>query len=186
MTFIVNRYSNHTEGVATILSLEDVNVLERARGIDSEVNEYLNLSYQDSRMDRDYTIYNVINETTIDYYNSQYDGKGTYLAYAWSIENLTFSENVISEILEDIQLVDVYLYNRLDIYRYHNWSLEDWTISQDINEIQLSSGWFIFQRLEYGVGFSLGGDGIYLTQISIIDENMNMLWMASDVTVWIA
>ena len=89
--------------------------------------------------------------------------------------------------LEDIQLIDKYLYNRLDNYRYDDWRLDHWTTSQDIIDIHLSSGWFIFQRLEYGIiRDPLDGDGLYLTQISIIDSNMNLLWIASSISVWIA
>jgi hypothetical protein len=182
--FDINRYSNHTEGIATILHLEGVNVLEKARGIDFEENEYINLSYQGYGLNRNYKLYNVINKTTIDYYNTLYDGKGLYLAYAWSVENQNFSEIVISAILEDIQLIDKYLYNRLDNYRYDDWRLDHWTKSQDIIDIPLLSGWFIFQRLKYGIIRDLlDGDGLYLTQISIIDSNMNLLWIASSISV---
>ncbi|MHA3965085.1 MAG: hypothetical protein AM325_016275 [Candidatus Thorarchaeota archaeon SMTZ1-45] len=173
--FEIYRYSNHTDGIAPILHIEGVNVLEEARGIESEENEYINSSY-----------ITVIDNATIDYYNSQHDGNGLYLAYSWSLENLNFSENVISEILEDIKLVDEYLYNRLDSYR-PNWRLDHWTTSQDISLIHLISGWFIFQRLEYGIVRSpLDGEGFYLTQISIIDTNMDLLWIASSIINWIA
>lgn len=186
--FDIYRYSNHTEGIAPILHLEGINVLEDARGIESEDNEYINSSYTTSGwVSSNYMLYTVINKTTIDYYNSRHAGNGLYLAYSWSLENLNFSENVISEILEDIQLVDEYLYNRLDSYRYGNWSLDHWTTSQDISDIHLISGWFIFQRLEYGVVRSpLDGDGLYLTQLSVLDTNMDLLWIASEISIWIA
>ena len=109
------------------------------------------------------------------------------MAYSWSLENQNFAESLISEILEDIQLIDGYLYNRLDHYRYEGWKLDHWTKSQDIIDIHLLSGWFIFQRLEYGIiRSSLDGDGLYLTQLSIIDSSMNLLWIASSISVWIA
>ncbi|MFX1504770.1 MAG: hypothetical protein ACFFDC_01530 [Promethearchaeota archaeon] len=116
--FKINRYSNQTEGITPILHLEGFNVLEKARGISSEDNEFINLSYQGDGLNPNCKIYHVINKTVIDYYNTQEDGKGLYLAYSWSIENQNFSNSMISAVLEDINLVDKYLYNRLDHYRY--------------------------------------------------------------------
>lgn len=186
--FDINRYSNHTDGIATILYLEGVNVLEKAREIDSEENEYINLSYQGYGLNRNYLLYNVINKTTIKYYNyTPYDGNGLYLAYSCSLENPNFSENVISAILEENQIIDKYVYNKLDHYRDEDWRSDYWTTSQDIIDIHLISGWFIFQRLEYGViRDPLDGDGFLLSQISILDSNMNLLWIASSIMVWIS
>ncbi|MFX0205193.1 MAG: hypothetical protein ACFFDT_04345 [Candidatus Hodarchaeota archaeon] len=138
-------------------------------------------------MNPNYKLYYVINKTTMNYYNTQEEGKGLYLAYSWSIENQNFSNSIISAVLEDIQLVDKYLYNRLDHYRYDGWRLEPWTRSQDIIDIYLLSGWLIFQRLEYGIlRGPLDGTGVDLTQISIINSDMNLLWIASSIMVWIA
>ncbi|MFX0205192.1 MAG: hypothetical protein ACFFDT_04340 [Candidatus Hodarchaeota archaeon] len=50
--FKINRYSNQTEGITPILYLEELNVLEKARGINSEDNEYFNLSYQGDGLNR--------------------------------------------------------------------------------------------------------------------------------------
>ncbi|WP_455139177.1 hypothetical protein [Candidatus Hodarchaeum mangrovi] len=185
--FDTNRYSNHTEGITPILYLEGLTVLEKAREIDSEENEYINLSYQGYGLNHNYKVYNVIDNTTIDYYATRDEGKGMYLAYSWSIVSQNFSETVISAILEDLQLVDQYLYNRLDRYLYDDWRLDYWITNQNITDIHLLSGWFIFQRLEYGIiRGPLDGDGLHLTQISIIDSNMNLLWIASSIAFWIA
>ena len=167
--------------------IRDSDLKNGIRCFSSEENKYINLSYQGYGWYGNYKVYNVIDNTSIDYYATRDEGKGMYLAYSWSLENQYFSENGISAILEDLQLIDKYLYNRLDHYRYNDWRLDHWTTSQDITDIHLISGWFIFQRLEYGIiRGSLDGDGLYLTQISIIDLNMNFLWIASSISVWIA
>ncbi|MFX1504769.1 MAG: hypothetical protein ACFFDC_01525 [Promethearchaeota archaeon] len=65
--------------------------------------------------------------------------------------------------------------------------MDPWTTSQAIRDIHLLSGWLMFQRLEYGIiRGPLDGTGIDLTQISILDSNMNLIWIASSIMIWIA
>ena len=193
-TFELERDSNHPDGIDIILKLEQRNLLHEAAGINSADNDYLNLLLEEGI---DYTQKQTINQSTIDYYKvsrAEHQGAALYLAYAWSINSLNLSYQEIKTFLMELNC-ELFLFMplfsctpRIDYLSLNRgWML---TQDQDPINISISSGWLIFQQLEHGKldpPFpSLSGGGEVTRQISILDSNETLIWMASQNSFWMA
>ena len=188
-TFELERDSNHPDGIDIILNLERRNLLHEAAGINSADNDYLNLLLEDVI---DYTPKQTINQSTIDYYKvsrAEHQGAALYLAYAWSINSLNLSYHEIKTFLMELNCeLFLFMCPRIDeLSLNRGWML---TQDQDPINISISSGWLIFQQLEHGKldpPFpSLSGGGEVTRQISILDSNETLIWMASEYSFWMA
>lgn len=189
----LERNSNHPDGVGIILNLEQRNLLYEAARINSADNEYLNLSLVDNIEDKQKQ---TINQSTIEYYKDSHieqKGKALYLAYAWSIQSPNLSYHEIKTLLMELNC-ELFLFRplfsctpRIDELSFKN---KRWILTQDQDPINISSGWLIFQQLEHGKlnpPFpSLNGEGEVTRQISILDSNETLIWMASEYGFWMA
>lgn len=173
--FIIQHDSEQAEGLVILGNLDTRNLLTEARQIISPQNNYFNAGTTD-----------IIDKTSIAYYQNQdSNSKGKYWAYAWQFNNaeLTF---------QDIQ-------NIVDL-RY-DWRTGEFLfvpqdgpidlplalITSNFSSINFSSGWIIYQKLEYGfVSGPLSGEGIVMNQIVILDAKETLLWMTTGQGFWIA
>jgi hypothetical protein len=179
---IKRRYSDDPNGINIILNFEERNLLDEAISINSTVNEFLTINYN-------FVKSHMINQSTI---GAKRKSKVFYLAYAWKIESLNLSVQVVKTLLVNTEQVNEFLFCPFiqDIEDNEDWTLNRWISTQDLEEIQVSSGWIIYQQLEHGQLYppfpSLAGEGECARQITILDSNEKILWIANTHFLWMA
>ncbi len=179
---LIQRYSNHSDGIEILQNLEMRDLFDETKQINSSSNQFLNSSIT-SQYD-----FCTINQSTIEHYNHSLDkdeSKARYFAYTWSFNSRNLTNFTIESLIGSIDGIDDPLFNFAPTIPTQFDKL--WIITQQLDSLNFSSGWIVFQELEYGYYQKqpyINGQGEIIRQISVLDSSENLLWMASYSIGW--
>ena len=179
---LIQRYSNHSDGIEILQDLEMRDLFNEAKEINSSCNQFQN-STVTSKYD-----FCTINQSTIEYYNHSLDkdeSKARYFGYIWSFNNQILTELTIESLIGSSDVIDDPLFNFAPTIPIQFDKL--WIITQELASLNFSEGWIVFQQLEFGFLQKqpyINGQGEIIRQISVLDSSETLLWMASYSIGW--
>jgi hypothetical protein len=171
----IKRYSNHDDGISILLNYEKRSPSQLATQIDSLNNEFnASLSYRD------------INDKTIHEYRNK-EGEMLYIGYAWYFTSLSIDSKVVGSILSNIDEIKQYRFSPTDSLNFdENWE-DRWTNTGNLNNLTITSGWIIYQKIDQGiVRGRLNGNGELIQSISILSEYSALHFLAMSFRIWMA